>query len=175
MSYTVRLAALVLCLTQPALAQTVPTPLEVLAVKQQAVIAQFEAMPLLARRLVFVETRPAVFGAAIERPTHVFAKGEPLITYIEPVGYGWKPEGTMLSFGFNIDFVLKQPDGTILGGKADFLKVGFASKEKVTEFMVTVTLNLTGVSPGDYILEYKLRDIASAKELTTSQPLTIAP
>lgn len=180
MRRTVCLAVLALCLfqptlAQPTLAQTAPTPLEVLAAKRQAVITHWEAMPMLARRVMFVETRPTVYGAATARPTNVFAAGEPIITYIEPVGYGWKPDGDMLDFGFNVDFILKETDGKILGGKTDFLKVGFASREKVTEFMLDVKLNLTGVSPGDYVLEYKLRDIASAKELTTSQKFTIAP
>lgn len=169
------LAVLAFILAQPALAQTASTPLEVLAAKRQAVIEQWETMPLLVRRVMFVDTPPAGYGAATERPTHVFTGGEPLITYIEPVGYGWKPAGAMLDFGFNVDFIFKQPDGTILGGKTDFLKVGASSHEKVTEFMITLTLNLTGVPAGDYILEYQLHDIASGKEVTTSQPVTIAP
>lgn len=175
MRCNVVLAISALCLTQPALAQTLPTPLEVLAVKRQAVITQWEAMPLLIRRIMFVETRPTMYGSASERPTHIFAKNEPLITYIEPVGYGWKPDGGMLNFGFNIDFLIKEPDGKVLGGKTDFLKVGFGSHEKATEFMLDIKLSLTGVSPGNYILEYKLRDIASTKEVTTSQRFTIAP
>jgi len=170
-----RLAIFALVIAQPAVAQTASSPLDVLAAKRQAVIEQWETMPLLARRVMFVDGRPAGYGAATERPTHVFANGEPMITYVEPVGYGWKPAGPMLDFGFNVDFIFKQPDGTILGGKTDFLKVSASSHEKVTEFMVTLTLNLTGVPAGDYVLEYQLHDIASGKEMTTSQPVTIAP
>lgn len=189
---SVCLVAFALCLAQPVLAQpapnaldvlaatkrpgsATPTPLEVLAVKRQAVIAQWEVMPMAARKVMFVVVRPSLYGTEIERPTHVFAKGEPLITYIEPVGYGWKPDGATLQFGFNVDMIVKEPDGTIIGGKTDFAKFAFASGEKMTELMLDIKLDLTGVRPGDYILEYKLRDITSSKEVTTSQAFTVAP
>jgi len=40
--------------------------------------------------------------------------------------------------------------------------------------MLTLTLDVSGADPGDYVLEYKLRDIASAKFTSFELPFNIA-
>jgi hypothetical protein len=39
--------------------------------------------------------------------------------------------------------------------------------------MVILTLNVTGAPPGDYVIEYKLRDVTGNKTGTFSQPFKI--
>ena len=40
--------------------------------------------------------------------------------------------------------------------------------------MVVLTLNLSGAAAGDYIVEYKLHDIASDKTATFQMPFKLA-
>ena len=40
--------------------------------------------------------------------------------------------------------------------------------------MVTLTLNVTGAPPGDYVVEYKMRDIAGEKSTSFELPFKIA-
>ena len=57
--------------------------------------------------------------------------------------------------------------------KPDFSKLALTSHAKNHEFMVTLTLDLTGADPGDYIASYTLRDIASDKSTVINLPFSI--
>src|SRR5215210_7551160 len=141
---------------------------------QAALIAAWEKTPLTVRRVIFVAKKAQGFGQYEERSSNVFKAGEPLIAYAEPVGYGWKDIGNgMFEFGFAVDFLIKSPDGKILAGQQDFARLAERSHARNLEFMVTLTLNVTGAPPGDYVVEYKMRDIASEKSTTFELPFKI--
>ena len=130
--------------------------------------------PLTARRAIFVTQRATGYGIFEERPTRVFKAGEPLLVYAEPIGYGFRrAEGGMYEFGFAIDFAIKTPTGTILGGKEDFGNVTQRSHLRNLEFMLNLSLDVTGAPPGDYVLAYKLRDVTGPKTATLELPFTI--
>ena len=115
------------------------------------------------------------FGQFVERKSNVFKPGEKLIAYLEPVGYGWKEAGDgKYQFGFDVDFLIKQPDGKILAGQENFAKLAETSQRRNREFMVTLTMNVSGAPPGDYVLGYKLRDIAAGKSTVIDLPFKIA-
>jgi hypothetical protein len=142
---------------------------------QAALIAAWEKTPLTMRRALFVAKKAQGFGQFEERSSNVFKAGEPLVAYAEPVGYGWKDVGNgMFEFGFAVDFLIKSPDGKILAGQQDFAKLAERSRTRNLEFMVTLTLNVTGAPPGDYVVEYKLRDIASDKSTVLELPFKIS-
>jgi len=142
---------------------------------QAALIAAWEKTPLSVRRAIFVAKKAQGFGQFEERSSNVFKAGEPLIAYAEPVGYGWKDVGNgMFEFGFAVDFLIKSPDGKILAGQQDFARLAERSHARNLEFMVTLTLNVTGAPPGDYVVEYKMRDIAGDKSTSFELPFKIA-
>ena len=142
--------------------------------RDAAVYEAWSATPLAIRRAVFVSQHPDGFGQYVERADNEFKKGEKLVTYAEPVGYGWKDIGNgQFQFGFKIDFLIKSPDGKILAGQEDFADITETSRAKNREFMVTLTMNLTGAKAGDYVIEYKLRDIASSKTGSFTQRFKI--
>jgi hypothetical protein len=131
-------------------------------------------MPLTVRRAIFVTEKAPMLGAYSERPTNVFKAGEKLLTYIEPVGYTWQQQGNKFNFGAVVDFVIKGADGKILGGQENFAKLSLASRTKLQEFMLNLTMNLDGIGPGKYVLEYKLHDLGSKKVVVVDQPFEIA-
>jgi len=142
--------------------------------REAAVYEAWSATPLTIRRAVFVSQHPNGFGQYVERANNEFKKGEKLVTYAEPVGYGWKDVGNgQLQFGFKIDFLIKSPDGKILAGQENFADITETSWAKNREFMVVLTMNLTGAGAGDYVIEYKLRDIASSKTGSFTQRFKI--
>ena len=143
--------------------------------RDAAVQEAWAAAPLTIRRAIFVEGHPDGFGQYVERATNIFKKGEKLVTYAEPVGFGWKDIGNGLyEFGFKADFVLKTQDGKVLGGQENFADLTQKSHARNREFMVILNLNVTGAPPGDYVVEYKLRDVTGAKSANFSQPFKIA-
>src|SRR5580704_1854003 len=140
-----------------------------------AVLGAWEKTPLTVRRALFVSDHPHGFGLYQERASNVFKPGEALVTYAEPVGYGAKDAGNgLLEFGFAVDFLIKSPDGQILTGQQDFARLAQQSHVRNLEFMLLLTLNVTGAPSGDYVVEYKLRDISGDKTTSFELPFKIA-
>jgi hypothetical protein len=142
--------------------------------RDAAVVEAWNATPLTVRRVLFVDGHPDGFGQYVERANNVFKKGEALVIYAEPVGYGWKDiGGGVYQFGFKVDFVVKTADGQIVGGHEDFADVVKKSRARNREFNLLLDLNLGNTSPGDYVVGYTLHDIASSKTYTFNQPFKI--
>jgi hypothetical protein len=80
----------------------------------------------------------------------------------------------MFELGFVVDFVIKSRDGEILAGKENFMRIATESHTRNLEFMVVLTLNLNNAPAGDYVVEYKLHDIASDKTATFEMPFKFA-
>ena len=142
--------------------------------RENALATAWESTPLTIRRAVFVSKRAELYGQFAQRPNTVFKPGEPLLTYVEPVGYNWKPGPDGFAFGLTLDFVIKSRTGEILGGQEKFLNYAQTSRHKVRELMVNITLNLTGAPPGDYVVEWRMRDDNSPKTVAFEQAFSIA-
>ena len=143
--------------------------------RDAAVVEAWNATPLTVRRAIFVEPRPEGFGQYAERSNNIFKKGDTLITYAEPVGYGWKDlGGGVYQFGFKVDFLVKTPDGKVIGGHENFADLTKKSRARNREFNVLLDLSLGNTEPGDYVVEYKLHDVVNDKTYTVSQPFKIA-
>jgi hypothetical protein len=144
------------CALTPAFAQTVQD----VDAQQQAVVAAWEKTPLSVRRILFVSEKAPLYGAYTERKTNKFLAGEPILTYMEPVGYTWKPGAdNTFHFGVVVDFSVKTTSGEILGGQDGVLKYNIGSHDRLQELMINTTINLNGIKPGDYILTLTLHDV----------------
>lgn len=142
--------------------------------RDAAVVEAWQKTPLTVQRAVFVSEHPKGYGQFVARTSNTFKVGEKLVAYLEPIGYGWKKIGDEeYQFGFAVDFVLKSPDGKILAGQEDFAKLMELSHSQNREFMVTLTLDLTGAPAGEYKLDYKLRDLASDKSTVITLPFKL--
>jgi hypothetical protein len=167
-AFAVLIAAIVFC--GVAQAQS----LEEIDKREAAVLEAWNATPLTVRRAIFVAEHPDVYGDYVERKDNVFKKGDKLVTYAEPVGYGWKDiGGGFYQFGFKVDFLVKTPDGKVVGGQENFADLAMKSRAYLRDFMVTLNLNLGNTEPGNYVVEYKLRDIASSKTYTINQSFKV--
>lgn len=159
------------CLVATAHAQS----LQEIDKRDAAVIEAWNATPLTVRKAVFVSEHPSGYGEYVERKNNIFKQGEKLVVYAEPIGYGWKDAGGgQYQLGFKVDFVVKGADGKVLGGQENFADMTQTSHMRNREFMVVLTLSLSDAPPGDYVVEYKLHDIASDKTATFSLPFKIA-
>ena len=165
------LLACLLLLSSGSFAQSV----QELDKREAALLESWEKTPLTVRRALFETENAHGFGQYNERSSNIFKPGEKLIAYAEPVGYGWKEAGPgQFEFGFDVDFLLKATDGKVLGGQENFAHLVLKSHARNREFMLNLTMNISGVSPGDYVLEYKLRDATSDKSTTVQMPFKIA-
>jgi hypothetical protein len=151
------------CALTPAFAQTIQD----IDTRQQAVADAWEKTPLSVRRVLFVTEKAPIFGAYTERQTNKFKAGEPILTYMEPVGYTWKPTAdNALQFGVIVDFLVKTSSGQVLAGKDAMLNYKVVSRSRLQEFMVNTSININGIKPGDYILTFTIHDVNDPSRTT---------
>lgn len=141
---------------------------------EDALAALWARGPYTVRRAVFITDKPTAYGNYEPRPTNVFAPGEPIITYLEPIGYDWRRQGDRYAIGMSIDLEIVTKDGKIVGGQKAFQRFDFVSRYRMRELYATVTLTLTGSDPGDHTVIYTLNDEASGRSYKVEQPFTIA-
>lgn len=139
-----------------------------------AFLAAWEAAPLSVGKALLVTGPAAGYGLYEERGANAFAPDEPIHIYLEPVGYGWLPEGGQNRFGTEVGLTVRGQEGQVLFAQDGFLNLTTLSAAKPTEFFGNVTLNLTGLEPGAYVLELELGDIASDETAVASLPIEIA-
>lgn len=136
-------------------------------------LAAFEAAPLAVRTAVFVTGPAEGYSLQQERPSNEFAPDEPIYIYIEPVGYGFTGEGGVNTFGLSVGLRILTPEAQELFAQESFLDLTAKSRSKPTEFFGNVTLNLSGLTAGEYVLELLLDDVASDETATVAMPIVI--
>jgi hypothetical protein len=156
-------------------APAAPATLADLEKAEAALLAIWEELPLTFRNVMFVVDEPKGLGMYTPRASATFAPHDRLIVYAEAVGYLWDEAADGLnSFGLDVDFVVTAQDGRIVAADEDFFRHVYTSHAKNREFQLTLTLTLTGVPTGDYVLGYVVRDTASDKRGTIRLPFTVA-
>lgn len=165
------LALAVLMLTASSIhAQTI----EELEAAEEATTAIWEELPLTQRSVTFVKAASTGYGLYEKRDDNVFRAGEAVITYLEPVGYGWKPlDNGKYSFGFVVDVALKTADGEVAFEQPAFLTNEQVSNEKNQEFSIDLTMTLNDAPVGTYTLAYTVHDITSEETSTFEQEFEI--
>ena len=133
-----------------------------------------EAVSFTTHHAMFVTQRTDTIGDYHPRPSNAFAPGEKLITYVEPVGFDYKPVGPdTYQFGVTIDLELRTKGGKIIGGQTNFMNQNLTSHEKPKEFFLDITLNLDAAPADEYVVAYTLHDNASNRTTRIEQPFTI--
>lgn len=127
------------------------------------------------RKTVLVTEEPPFFGAYIPRETNRYRSGEPILLYVEPVGYTIVETDGIYSYSLTADVSLLEKSGNVLGGQKDFGRWQFGSRRPVTEFMMYFTFDFSGLAEGDYLVETIIRDQNSAKTITFTTPIVIVP
>jgi hypothetical protein len=163
--------AATLALTPAASAQTV----EALEAAEAATQAAWEQLPLTERTVTFVETSSTGYGIYDARETNVFKPGEPIISYVEPIGFGWKPiEGDKFEMGFAIDLVLKAEDGRVISDQKGYMQVKQESHERNREYSIDMALTFDNPAPGKYSVTYTIHDTSSDEQSSFVQAFEIS-
>lgn len=168
------LATTAMLLAGPAFAQAPSAELpRAVMIAEEALTAAWNAAPLTLQNVVFIDGPIEGFGMFSQRPDNVFEVNEPIVVYAEPIGFGWieNSDGNF-EFGFDVDLLVKTPDGEILGGQEGFGSFRFNSHSRNREITLTLTLTLDDFPVGDYIVEYRVRDVTGPKAGTMSMSFT---
>jgi hypothetical protein len=125
----------------------------------------WEASPGIDFTEVVPETeRSAGFGLYNPRPDTRYGQGEPVMIYVEPVGFGYGAGGEGIYLvGFYVDLQVLGADGNELANAVNITQLDHATRARVQEFGTDVIYNFDGLKPGKYRLVTTLRDKNSAK------------
>jgi hypothetical protein len=149
-------------------------PIDDLSKAQQDIFDAWVKVPLTEQKVAFITEPSAGYGMYTERGTNIFKQGEPLITYVEPIGYGWKElPGDMFEINFVADVMLTAENGSVIADEKGFAKVAFQSHNAAMELKLDLTLNPTGLPVGKYKLTYTLHDMSADQVSTFDQPIEI--
>ena len=125
------------------------------------------------RRVVLVSEEPTSFGSYLPKPDNRYRAGDPVLIYVEPMGYTISEEGGLYRFHLTADFTLVSGKGAILGGQRDFGRWEMTSRQPPTDFMMLFTYEFSGLVPGDYTIETLIKDANSDRTLTLNTPIVV--
>lgn len=114
------------------------------------------------------------YGIYNPKPDNKYKAGSPIIIYTEPWGFGYGSPGEgLFSINLPVDLELMNQAGESLGSLKDIAKIDLVTRNKLRELNATVTFNLDGISPGNYLLKVTMRDLNSTKSGTFDLPIEI--
>jgi len=131
------------------------------------------ANPLSVSNATLVAKDAGSFGMYTARANNVFKAGEPILIYVEPVGYRFAQQGDEQVFGFSADFAVLSEGLEILAGQRKFQEWVFRSKKPLFEVFVNLTYNLTGAPPGKYFIETTFHDMNGGGQTSFKLPVEI--
>ena len=150
-------------------------PLADLATAQKAVIEAWIKVPFSQQDVTFVTEPSTGYGVYKKRDSNVFKPGEPIFSYAEPIGYGWKQlPNNRYELHLVADLDIIDASGEVVWSKKGFLDSTLQSYKQNLEFKLDMTLNVNGAPAGKYKLHYKLYDMASGKTSSFDQDFEIA-
>jgi hypothetical protein len=136
---------------------------------RQSLAAVSDSIPFDIRKAFFVSAKPVMFGSYARVTSNEFPAGSSLITYAEPIGLAWIPDGSGVTSAFTVDFELRNPAGELLAEQKAFGNFKIESREPLFEIFTPLTLDVSAVPPGDYVLKYVFNDTNSKKSTSTEQ------
>ncbi|MGV3552781.1 hypothetical protein [Rhizobium sp.] len=136
---------------------------------RQSLAAVSDSIPFNVRKAFFVSTKPVMFGSYDRVANNEFAAGSSLVTYAEPIGLAWVPNGSGVSSAFTVDFELRNPGGELLAEQKAFGNFKIESREPLFEIFTPLTLDVSAVPAGDYVLKYVFNDTNSKKSTSVEQ------
>ena len=148
-------------------------PLESVAALRRAITYVWDRMPLTIKEAALVSTKPAQYGRFAPRADNVYPSGEPVLIYVEPVGYTFARDGDNLNFKIACDLNLLSKDGKVLAGQRDFGQWTMACGEPIFEFYMNLTVDVSGVPAGEYGLEIVFRDLNGGSQTSIRKAIVV--
>ena len=125
--------------------------------------------------LLIAETATG-FGVFNARASNVFKKGEPILIYCEPYGFGYGTPGAGLySVNFVVDLQVLDASGNQLANAPGATEYNMTSRHQNKEVMANITYSLDGIPVGQYTLVTTLHDKNSGKSGSFQTAIEIAP
>ena len=150
-------------------------PAGTLQALKEATAAAWKEFPFTALNVHLTAAAPSGYGRYVKRLDNVYQPGEPLIIYMEPVGFmvQHNAQKDLYRYQLTADFNLVDAWGRVVGGRRSFGRFSEESHHFPDRFPLTFTISLAGLPPGNYKVETILRDVLAKKSYTVITPVKI--
>ena len=132
---------------------------------EKAQEALWAAMPLTILDVAQVANAAGV-GIYSERANSIYAPGEKLLLYVQPVGYSYGDDGLGNKvIALAVDLTLKSEAGEALGTIENIGSIKLSSRTRNRElfFSLNLSLDAASIPAGKYTAEFLMRDLNSQK------------
>ena len=142
---------------------------------RQATALIWERLPFSVLEVHLLAAPPAGYGQFLPRVDNQYRQSEPMILYMEPVGFKvrFDPKDGTYTYNLTADFNLVDAWGRVVGGRRDFGRFGGQAQQFPDRNPMSFTYSLSGLPPGDYRFETTLRDVLGGKSHTVVTPFKI--
>jgi hypothetical protein len=115
------------------------------------------------------------YGIYQSHNSSIFKPGEKIVLYMEPIGYSYKPIGSLFLMNFTGDVLISDKAGHVLTGFQNLPLSTLISHYKNKELTLTVSLTQTEpFPPGEYVLKYTIHDLPSGNSFDIIKNIRIA-
>jgi hypothetical protein len=168
-------AAAMLTCAGSAYAETpkIPAPQPLLAQSIAAYAQAWEEAGLAFTKALFTEAAAGGYGQYSPRASAIYADGETISVYTEPVGYGFEDTGNGYRYALTANFRLLNPTGQVLASQDGFARFEGEARSMKRELPASLSFQFGGLPAGDYTLETTLADQVGGKSATFSLPFSI--
>ncbi|MDR1545960.1 MAG: hypothetical protein LBU12_04470 [Deltaproteobacteria bacterium] len=145
---------------------------------QEAQQVLWNLAPLSLRAFEFVNEPPEDYGLYTPKETSDFTPEEPLLVYIEPVGYTQRQDAAGLyDWSLSGDFSIVAAEGELVLGSGKlgpWAKTGYRAFS--AQLPLPMTINIKGLPEGAYLLRLTLIDAFNPeKTVTVDKPFNLKP
>lgn len=134
---------------------------------------EWKYAPLAFTAATFVVRPGASYGTYEIRRSSQFAAGEPLLIYLEPVGFEYGRDGSAYLIDLATDIEIVIPSGQVIVTQPDFARISARAGKPIKEFSANLALNAAALKPGEYVLRIVFRDLHSTKSAEVTLPFSV--
>jgi hypothetical protein len=149
-------------------------PRQSLQALRQAIAALWSRLPLGVEQWRFLQDVPTPGGSYQVREDKPFAAEEPVILYLEPIGFTVREEEGLYNYHLAIDFNMVDAWGHVVGGRRQFSALQGPALTFPDHLSLVISYSLLGLTPGEYRIETTLRDMLKQRAYTLTTPLRLA-
>ncbi|MCV0424925.1 MAG: hypothetical protein K5905_05615 [Roseibium sp.] len=160
-------------LTAQAQPETGSAPSEAFEQALSAYDKAWETSGLAFNVATFTENGGSAYGQYTPRADAVFADGQALSIYAEPVGYAYRETDGDYAFELTASYKLLNKSGQVLAGQDNFAVFSGNGRSKQRELAAALTFQFSGLPSGDYQLETTFTDEVNENQAGFTLPFTV--
>ena len=152
---------------------------QAIAALEGAIDDIWKASPLIFESVELVDPPKGANGskvAAIKvRDSHTYRADDTFAVRVEPIGFGYGKAESGAKIGFDADFSIANATGQVITEAKDRFSLSSETSVGRRKFPMIFSFPVPYIRPGEYVVQFDVRDQNSDKRGSFEVPITIAP